>query len=192
LFEQNVNIFLWFSEQVEMASLEEVWGSSFPKKSYDMTSKHDIAPQKRDAEKEGRVAPTPIHRSTAAIQKHRKTIDDLTKSLPIGKTDDDYDSNYGPAKVPMTKEHMTDFSSIKGKQTNPYYPRDDGTDFAYAPLAFQSAAHDIKLDRILRMIEQNRTGYEAASSQDMMLYIFTGVFFLYTLDTFVNLGRRLK
>jgi len=25
-----------------------------------------------------------------------------------------------------------------------------------------------------------------------MLYIFTGVFFLYTLDTFVNLGRRMK
>lgn len=176
----------------EMASLEEVWGSSFPKKHFDMSSKHDSSHQKRDAEKEGRIHPTPIHRTTAAIQKHRKTIDDLTKSLPIGGSDDDMESNYGPARIQSTKEHMTDFSSTKGKITNPYYPRDDGTDFAYAPPAFQSAAHDIKLDRILRMIEQNRTGYEAASSQDMMLYIFTGVFFLYTLDTFVNLGRRMK
>jgi hypothetical protein len=26
----------------------------------------------------------------------------------------------------------------------------------------------------------------------MMLYIFTGVFFLFTLDTFVNLGRKMR
>lgn len=174
-----------------MASLEEVWGSSFPKKHFDMTSKHDIAHPKRDAEKEGRVHPTPIHRTTAAIQKHRKTIDDLSRSLPIGGSDEDMESNYGPAKIPSTREHMTDFSSTK-KQTNPYLSGGDGTDFAYAPPNFQVAAHDLKLDRILRMIEQNRTGYEASGSQDMMLYIFTGVFFLYTLDTFVNLGKRMK
>jgi hypothetical protein len=44
----------------------------------------------------------------------------------------------------------------------------------------------------MRMIEQNKVGYETPSSQDMMLYIFTGVFFLFTLDTFVNLGKRMK
>ena len=146
-----------------MASLEEVWGSSFPKKHFDMTSKHDVAAPKRDAEKEGRIHPTPIHRTTAALQKHKKTIDDLSKSLPIGGSDEDMESNYGPARVPSTKEHMTDFSSTKTKQTNPYFPKDDGTDFAYAPPNFQGAAHDIKLDRILRMIEQNRTGYEAGA-----------------------------
>jgi len=44
----------------------------------------------------------------------------------------------------------------------------------------------------MRMVEQNKTGYESPSSQDMMLYIFTGVFFLFTLDSFVNLGKRMK
>lgn len=175
-----------------MASLEEVWGSAFPKKHYDMTSKNDAPHQKRDAEKEGRVHPTPIHRTAATVAKHKKTIDDLSKSLPIVDSNDDSDVNYGPARVASTKEHMTDFSSTRSKITNPYYPSNDGTDFGYAPPSFQDAAHDIKLDRILRMIEQNRTGYESASSQDMMLYIFTGIFFLYTLDTFVNLGRRMK
>lgn len=172
-----------------MASLEEVWGSTFPKKHYDMTSKNDAPHQKRDAEKEGRVHPTPIHRTAATVAKHKKSIDDLSKSLPIVADDDEGDVNYGPARVASTKEH---FTSTKQGYSNPYYPSNDGTDFAYAPPSFQGAAHDIKLDRILRMIEQNRTGYEAASSQDMMLYIFTGVFFLYTLDTFVNLGRRMK
>jgi hypothetical protein len=42
------------------------------------------------------------------------------------------------------------------------------------------------------MIEQNRTGYEPAPTQDILLYVFTGVFFLFTLDTFVTLGRRMR
>ena len=49
-----------------------------------------------------------------------------------------------------------------------------------------------KLARILRLIEQNRTGYERPAVQDMMLYVFTGVFFLFTFDTFVLLGRSMR
>jgi hypothetical protein len=172
-----------------MASIEEVWGKPFPKKHYNMLSKHNDKEEKRDPEKEGRVFPTPVHRTNAAVQRHKKTIDDLSASLPIVSNDEEAESNYGPAKVAHTREN---FTSTKGGYSTPYYPMDTGTDFAYAPPAFQEAAYDIKLDKIMRMIEQNRTGYEAPSSQDMMLYIFTGVFFLFTLDTFVNLGKRMK
>ena len=154
-----------------------------------MTSKEYAPSEKRDPEKEGRVFPTPIHRTQAAIQRNRKTIDDLSTTLPIVTTDEEFDNNYGPAKIPATKEH---FTSTKTSYTNPYHPTDTGTDFAYAPQQFQEAAYDIKLDKIMRMIEQNRTGYESPSSQDMMLYIFTGIFFLFTFDTFVNLGKRMK
>jgi hypothetical protein len=172
-----------------MASIEEVWGKPFPKKPFSMTSKNETAPEKRDPEREGRVFPTPIHRTNAAIQRNRKTIDDLSASLPIVTTDEEFDNNYAPAKIGNTKEH---FTSTKTSYSNPYYPTDTGTDFAYAPPAFQEAAYDVKLDKIMRMIEQNRTGYESPSSQDMMLYIFTGIFFLFTFDTFVNLGKRMK
>ena len=51
---------------------------------------------------------------------------------------------------------------------------------------------DSKLDRILRLIEQNRTGYAPAATQDMLLYIATGVFFLFTFDTFVTLGKSMR
>jgi len=174
-----------------MASLEEVWGSSFPKKHHSMASKHYQKEEPRDAEKEGRIHPTPVHRTQAAMQKHRKTIDDLSKSLPIVGTDEEGESNYAPAKIGQT-EHMMNYSLAKSAYTKPFAPSDGGTDFAYAPLSFQSAAHEIKLNQILKLIEQNKTGYEAPSSQDMMLYIFTGVFFLFTLDTFVTLGKRMK
>lgn len=154
-----------------------------------MLSKQNEPEEKRDAEREGRVFPTPIHRTQAAVQRHKKTIDDLSKSLPIVGSDEEGESNYGPARVPATREN---FTSTKTGYSNPYYPSDSGTSFSYAPPSFQEAAYDIKLDRIMRMIEQNQVGYETPSSQDMMLYIFTGVFFLFTLDTFVNLGKRMK
>jgi len=175
-----------------MASLEEVWGSAFPKKHHNMSSKHYQKEEPRDAEKEGRVFPTPIHRTNAALQRHRKTIDDLSKSLPIVGSDEEAESNYGPAKIGHTEEHMTNYSSTKAGYLKPFTPSDSGTNFAYAPTSFQNAANDIKLDQIMKMIEQNKLGYETPSSQDMMLYIFTGVFFLFTLDTFVSLGKRMR
>lgn len=173
-----------------MADLTEVWGAPFPKTLHDMSSKQARATKHtpRDAEKEGRVFPTPQHRTAAALVKHKKTIDDLSSTLPIahtnvGATDDtDEGNNYNPKKI---EKFTTGFK-------NPYNHQDDGTNFAYAPPSFQDAAHDLKLDKILRMIEQNKVGYESASSQDMLLYIFTGVFFLFTLDTFVMLGKRMK
>jgi hypothetical protein len=54
------------------------------------------------------------------------------------------------------------------------------------------AAAEEKLTRILRLIEQNRTGYEKPAVPDMVLFIFTGVFFLFTFDTFVQLGKGMR
>ena len=170
-----------------MASIEEVWGSAFPKKHHTMASKYGSKEEPRDAEKEGRVHPTPIHRTHATVQKHKKAIDDLSSSLPIVTSDDD--SNYAPARV---AEHMTDFSSTKQGYTKPFVPADQGTNFAYAPESFRESAYEIKLNRIMHLIEQNKTGYENPSSHDMMLYIFTGMFFLFTLDSFVTLGKRIR
>lgn len=154
-----------------------------------MVSKPGMAQKEepRDAEREGRVAPTPIHRSNAAIQRNRKTIDDLSKTLPIVQNDEEADSNYAPARIGNT-EH---FTATKAGYSKPFMPSDQGTSFAYAPPSFKEAAHELKLDRIMRMIEQNKTGYETPSSHDMALYVFTGVMTLFVLDTFVNLGRRM-
>lgn len=177
-----------------MASLEEVWGSPFPKKHHNMASKYYKKEEPRDAEKEGRVFPTPIHRTAAALQRHRKTIDDLSATLPIAGSDEDAEANYGPAKVGSSgmTEHMTNQSEVKKPYSKPFYPVDVGADFAYAPPSFQQDALSLKIEKMMRMIEQNKTGYESPSSHDMMLYVFTGVFFLFTLDTFVNLGKSMR
>jgi hypothetical protein len=167
---------------MQFASLDEVWGGSFPKK-HPMTSKHYSAEPKRDAEKEGRVFSTPQRRTAHALTAHKKTIDDLSSSLPIAEKEEDYSSNFRPQKIAGTREHFT-------MQAQPSLL--NNTEFAYAPPSLHQDMQDVKLNRILHLIEQQQVGYETPSSQDLMLYVFTGVFFLFTFDTFVNLGRRLK
>lgn len=171
---------------VQYSSLDEVWGTSFPKKSHSMTHKVQHPEEKRDAEKEARVFPTPQHRGAHAIQKHKKTIDDLSLSLPISNDHDE--SNYKP-EIISGKEH---FTSNKSYYTKPHLPIDYGLDFPYSSPTFQLDSHELKLNRIMKLIEESKNGYETPATQDMLLYIFTGVFFLFTFDTFVNLGRRLK
>jgi len=171
----------------QYSSLDEVWGTSFPKKTHSMAHKTQHPEEKRDAAKENRVFANPANRGAHAQMTHKKTIDDLSATLPIAQNDED--SNYTPDVVPPTKEH---FTSTKSRYSQPFFPSDSGTDFPYAPPVFQQEAHEVKLNRILQMIEQNQTGYETPSSQDMLLYIVTGIFFLFTFDTFVNLGRRVK
>jgi hypothetical protein len=154
-----------------MASIEEVWGTPFITK----PPLNRAGPeQKRDPVKEGRVYKTPQDRSNAAIFNNRKVIDDLSRTLPIVQNDEDAKRNYRPEHTNV-REAFT---------TAPSYP--------YAPPSFQTEPHDDKLNRILHMIEQNRTGYQPASGQDMLLYIATGIFFLFAMDTFVSLGKRMR
>ena len=61
-----------------------------------------------------------------------------------------------------------------------------------ASVFHQDTEQTEKLSRILRLVEQNRTGYERPAIQDMVLYIATGVFFLFTFDTFVLLGKSMS
>lgn len=165
-----------------MASIEEVWGKGFgqqvPKP---ISSKTSAAPEKRDAEKEGRVYASPQDRSAAGIHTHRKTIDDLSKSLHIAQTDEDASKNYHGAKyTPMSSSAPT-IPTIRESFTPQY---------AYAPPGFQS---EHKLMQLLTKLEESKSlGSDSNSTHDMMLYIFTGIFFLFTLDTFVNLGKRMR
>ena len=171
----------------QYSSLEDAFPDKpWPKKGHSMTSSKHKPEEKRDAEKEGRTFPTPIHRGQHAVEKHKKTIDDLTGSLPIAQNDEE--SNFAPAKFQSTKEH---FSATKDSSTKPFYPIDDGTSFAYAPQSFQKAGHELHMERLYQLLDQ-QAGNETPATQDLLLYIFTGVFFLFTFDTFVTLGKNLR
>ena len=154
-----------------MASIEEVWGSPFQTRRPLTKGGPEV---QRDPIKENRVYRTPQERTQAAVFTHKKTIDDLSKTLPIVQSDEEAGRNYRPERSRVRESFST----------TPDYP--------YAPPSFQHGVHEDKLNRILYMIEQNRTGYQSGTTQDMLLYIATGVFFLFTMDTFVALGKHMR
>ena len=106
-------------------------------------------------------------RGEESIRKNQYLVDSLQSSLPL-------DSNPTTENFRVrqaAREHFTQ------SQPAGFYESQEQAD---------------KLNRILRLIEQNRTGYERPAVQDMALYVFTGVFFLFTFDTFVELGKSMR
>jgi len=160
---------------MNFTSLED----AFPNKPWPMKSqlhkKHVV--EQRDSEKEGRTFPTPQHRGQHAIQKHKKTIDDLTLSLPISKEEEE--GNYNPTRIEGGREHYT------YEKVHPM----DGTSFPYAPPQFQLSSHELKLQKLIEMFDNMSMGEETPGTQDMLLYIFTGVFFLYTFEIIANMNK---
>ena len=104
----------------------------------------------------------------------QKVVSDLMASLPIDET------------PPPVNEGFR----LRVEQPTPVEKRMQVRErFTERPV---SSADEDKISRILRLIEQNRTGYERPAVQDMVLYVFTGVFFLFTFDTFVMMGKGMR
>jgi hypothetical protein len=104
------------------------------------------------------------HMSAAAM----KAVTDLTSVLPID-----------------TNAETSNFQQQPTQQARPS---------TAARESFTVGGDDmkVKMDKILQMVEQNKTGYEPNSHHDMFLYVLTGVMFLFTFDTFVMLGKSMK
>jgi len=147
------------------SSLEEAYGTPFGQRA-------PITHERKDV-KEGPIAKPEFSsmssKSEESVRKHADLVKSVTASLPLDQspvTENFYVETPSPVVRQQVRERFTDPA--------PATPADD------------------KLSRILRLIEQNRTGYERAATQDMALYVFTGVFFLFTLDTFVMLGKSMR
>jgi hypothetical protein len=147
----------------EFASLEEVYGAPFGKRT----------PVTQSAEAEVRPM---FKKSEEAAVKHKSLLDSLTASLPISSEEPNY-----KASSPFFREPSRPLTKVEGF-----------SDFAYAPPDYDIKTLQTQISRILRMVEQNKTGYETPATNDMLLYIFTGVFFLFTFDQFVELGRHMR
>jgi len=108
-------------------------------------------------------------------EKHSALLKSVENSLPL-------DTN------PATESFRTVLPSAPLDPRLPTFRQQVREHFAMS----SGGGDDSKLDRILRLIEQNRTGYAPNTTQDMLLYIATGVFFLFTFDTFVTLGKSMR
>ena len=127
-------------------------------------------------------------RTEAAMETHDKTIRDVSRSLPIASSADaDLDDNYTPDRLSKSSNQIEPFS-VK-KYTPPAIP--STPDYAYQPVSLPGPPRgewEKRIDKLIRRIDREQTG--ETSTHDLVLYIFTGVFFLFVLDTFVTLGKR--
>jgi len=120
------------------------------------------------------------------MEANDKIIREVSKSLPIAASGDpDLDDNYTPSK--HASNQMEPFS-VK-HYTPPAIP--STPDYAYQPVSLPGPPRgdwDRRVDKLIRRMDMQQTG--ETSTHDLVLYIFTGVFFLFVLDTFVTLGKR--
>ncbi len=107
-----------------------------------------------------------------SVTRNRTLIDSITKTLPLDQ--EPSTESFVPQREPQQRR-----MAVREQ-------------FSERPISHADAAAEDKIARILRLIEQNRTGYERPAVEDMLLYIFTGVFFLFTFDTFVQLGKSMR
>jgi hypothetical protein len=154
---------------MDYASLEDAYGSAFGQRT-PITHQSASASAKADAPLQ--VSKSIDQRAAESIEKHKGLIDSVKKT--IGYDTDAETATYTPPPPPPRQQVREQFASSQ--------PANIVTDFNQTE----------KLSRILRLIEQNKTGYERPAIQDMVLYIATGIVFLFTFDTFVVLGKSMR
>lgn len=113
-------------------------------------------------------------RSQDSIRRNQGVVNDTLASLPL-------DTDTTTENFVVREKRPVERMAVRERFVEPHPPR-----------FHEGRVQQDKLDRILRLIEQNRTGYESPAVQDIALYVFTGVFFLFTFDTFVELGKSMK
>ena len=164
-----------------MASLDEVYGGKYG-------SSSSARPK---------IYNSPNRRTEGALESNSKLVEDLAKSLPISKdgNSDDRD-NYAPVKfdaAPQSKNQREPFYTPPvAVQNYTPPPMPSSHDYAYPAIhSGQNVEWERRVDKILRRMQSSvpSSGGET-STHDLVLYIFTGVFFLFVLDTFVHLGKR--
>lgn len=150
------------------STLEEAYGSPFGQRIPVTHARKDLTSAKAEF--------TSIsQKSEESIKKFNPLLASIQGTLPLDTAKETENFVSAPVKVdptPVPRPRTEQFRVRENFQTGDDYNE--------------------KLNRILRLIEQNRTGYERPATQDMVLYIFTGVFFLFTFDTFVMLGKAMR
>lgn len=117
-------------------------------------------------------------KAAESIKKNQSVVDSLQNALPLDTDKSKENFTPTPPKHELRKPNAYTLRESFGLPVPAYAGIDRDT--------------NEKLNRILRLVEQNRTGYESPAIQDMLLYVGTGIFFLFTMDTFVMLGRAMN
>ncbi len=156
------------------STLEDVYGAPFGQRAPVTHARKDVKEEPIAKPEFGGLA----QRSAESMEKNKPIVESILKSLPLDTSPSTENFRVRDEKPAPVTQRMAIRETFASSQP---------------ASVFQGVEQQSdKLSRILRLIEQNRTGYERPATQDMLLYIFTGVFFLFTFDTFVMMGKGMR
>ena len=159
---------------MDYSSLEEAYGSAFQQR---VPVTHES--RRKEVKPTAAFGGLP-QRAEDTVARNQATVNEVLGSLPL---DQSATTENFTASPPKHEFRRPDFLNVREKFT---------ASPGVTPPAFTGDRETSeKLARILRLVEQNRTGYEQPAIQDMLLYVATGIFFLFTFDTFVMLGKNM-
>jgi len=151
---------------MDYASLEDAYGSAFGQRAPVTQQKAADAIAPRETSK------SIEQRGAESSEKHKDLIASVKKTIGYDTAPETVTYTPPPPPRQRVQEH---FASSQP-----------------ANVVLDATHQSETLSRILRLVEQNKTGYERPAIQDMVLYIATGIFFLFTFDTFVVLGKSMR
>jgi hypothetical protein len=152
---------------MDYASLEDAYGSAFGQRVPVTQQKAADAIAPRETSK------SIEQRGAESAEKHKDLIASVKKTIGYDTAPDTV--TYTPPPPPPRQQVREQFATSQP-----------------ANVILDTNQQSETLSRILRLVEQNKTGYERPAIQDMVLYIATGIFFLFTFDTFVVLGKSMR
>lgn len=150
------------------SSLEDVYGTPFHQRV-------PVTHERKDV-KEVPIADTMKGKAKTAVEAAVESVKDS-----VGYDTNPETRNFRMDAVAAPRPPASQREAVREKFTSSQ-PANMVTDFDQSE----------KISRILRLIEQNKTGYERPATQDLVLYIATGIFFMFTFDTFVMLGKSMR
>lgn len=151
-------------------SLEDAYGGGFPQRVPVQVARKDVKDTSAPA------FTSLAKKAEQSIQKNQSVVDSIRGSLNIDESEAPQQERFTMPQLPPQQQVQ---QRMRVRET-----------FTGSQPTLESESE--KISRILRLIEQNKTGYERPATQDMVLYIFTGVFFLFTFDTFVMMGKSMR
>ena len=168
------------------SNLEDAYGSAFQQRVPVTHQRKDVKDQPIQPEFGGAA-----ERSAENMKKNQSVLQSIAKSLPLDtskETENFTQPTVEKFRAPGAQTYRESFTAPRAVQL-----QTARENFTASPGSVFTGDRETleKLNRVLRLIEQNRTGYETPVVQDMLLYIATGIFFLFTFDTFVMLGKSM-
>ena len=145
--------------------------------------------------------------SAKAVQARRRLSDNENKARepkPVQPTDTDHDVELSPELSPMDDEpvlsshandsdspHLLPAQGVEGFESTPFFSQFNSRESAsdQVPSSMSNAVLLNKLDHLISLLEVQEGERTNNETEEIILYLFLGVFIIYVIDSFSRVAK---